>query len=126
MAGAAQPRLAEPPWFKKQGAVLLRAGLLLVPLLVLFADVFAKLLRDWLVDPNSSHGILIPPLAIYAIWLRRSALVSSVGKPRQVLGLILLLSSVAVYFVGRLGSEFFLTRISFLGILSGLTLFFLG
>ncbi len=103
-----------------------RLALLAVPLGVMYYETLGALLGDWWNDPNNSHGLLIPPMALYIAWRKRSRLTGVPVQPSVTLGLLALLGSLAVYFVGRLGAEFFLTRASFIGVLGSLMLFFWG
>jgi exosortase len=80
---------------------------------------------DWYHDDNYSHGFLIVPLALYFVWERRAKLRKIPVAP-SAFGLVVVLGSVAVLIAGILGSELFLTRISILGTLVGVTLFLWG
>lgn len=106
--------------------VWIRAALLAVPLAVMYYETLGALLGDWWNDPNNSHGLLIPPMALYIAWRKRHRLAALAVEPAMVLGILGLLGSLAVYFVGRLGAEFFLTRASLVGLLGALILSFLG
>ncbi len=92
---------------------------------VLYAGVLARLVRDWISDENYSHGFLIVPLAAYFAWERRARLAECEVRPR-VLGLLLVLASLAVLAAGTLGVELFLTRVSMLGVVAGAVLFLAG
>jgi EpsI family protein len=96
-----------------------------VGLAILYQDVIAKLVHDWSVDENYSHGFLIVPIALYLAWERRNRLAAATARP-SVLGLLTVLGSIVVLAAGTLGAELFLTRISLLGVLAGLILFVLG
>ncbi len=85
----------------------------------------AKLIYDWIIDENYSHGFLIVPIALYFIWERRNRLKDAARVPSW-LGLVVVLGSMAVLLAGILGSELFLTRISILGTLAGAILFLFG
>ncbi len=91
----------------------------------LYWNVIAKLVHDWSIDDNYSHGFLIVPLALYFIWERRASLKSAVRSP-SVLGLAIVLGSLAALVAGILGSELFMTRISILGTIAGAILFLWG
>lgn len=91
----------------------------------LYWRVLAKLVSDWYHDDNYSHGFLIVPLALYFVWERREKLRKIPVAP-SALGLVVVFGSVAVLIAGILGSELFLTRISILGTLVGVTLFLGG
>jgi exosortase len=91
----------------------------------LFFDVARKLVSDWATDDNYSHGFLVVPVALFLAWERREALAAAVPRP-SVLGLVVILGSVAVLTDGTLGAELFLTRVAIIGALVGLVLFVFG
>ena len=91
----------------------------------LYYHVIAKLVHDWSVDGNYSHGFLIVPIALYFVWERRSHLKKAERKPTYW-GLVILITSLAALMAGILGSELFLTRFSILGTISGSILFLFG
>jgi exosortase len=104
---------------------LLSAAAALVSFVVLYADGFRTLVRDWTNDDNYSHGFLIIPLALFLAWQRRHELRAAPVSPSMV-GLVLLLGSLAVLVIGRLGAELFLSRVSMVGVLAGAVLFAFG
>jgi exosortase len=106
--------------------VWIQTVLLIVPLAVMYTDTFVRLAGDWWNDPNSSHGILIPPLALYFAWRKRQRYAAAPVQPALAAGLVVVIGSLLVFFVGRLGAEFFLTRVSLLGLVSGMILWFAG
>lgn len=91
----------------------------------LYADVLVSLVSDWANDDNYSHGFLIVPLALYFAWERRRQLQALPPNP-SVLGLLIVLASLATLVVGILGAEFFLTRASLIGVIAGTVVFLLG
>ena len=101
-------------------AVVVAAGFAL-----LYWQVFVRLVMDWYHDDNYSHGFLIVPIAVYFAWERRERLKTAAQKP-SVLGLVLVVGSIAVLLAGILGSELFLTRVSIVGALTGMVLFMFG
>jgi exosortase len=92
---------------------------------LLYRDVLAKLVYDWANDDNYSHGFLIVPIALYFVWERRHKLAEAAYRP-SLLGLMVVLGSLALLVAGRLGAELFLTRISIVGLVGGSVLFALG
>ncbi len=92
---------------------------------VLYRGVIAGLIGDWASDDNVSHGFLIVPLALFFAWERRS-LLAAAGHEQSILGLGLILGSLIVLATGILGVEFFLTRVSMLGVIAGIVLFVYG
>jgi exosortase len=104
---------------------LLAVGALMISFGILYRDVIAKLVHDWYVDDNYSHGFLIVPLAAYFAWERRHRLTALPLAP-SALGLILIAGSLLVLMAGILGAELFLTRISIIGLAVGTVVFVLG
>ncbi len=94
-------------------------------LAALYADVVPGMVSVWWNDPGYSHGLLIPPLAIYIAWLRHQETLALPVAP-DARGLWLTSLACLQYLVGTLGSELFLTRISMVFLLAGLTWTFWG
>ena len=92
---------------------------------LLYANVISKLVHDWATDDNYSHGFLIVPIAAYFAWERRAKLAAAPSQP-SVLGLVVVLGSLATLIAGILGAELFLTRVSIIGVTAGTVLFVLG
>lgn len=99
----------------------LLAGLVLL----LYLPVLSALVRNWWIDANYSHGFFVPLLSAYVIWEKRRTLSRQAARPSWW-GLPLVLGSIAVLVVASLGAELFLARISLLGVLAGLVLYFRG
>jgi exosortase len=91
----------------------------------LYRAVIAKLVYDWINDGNYSHGFLIVPVAAYLVWERRKKLTATPIKP-TVLGLVLLVGSLATLTAGIIGAELFLSRVSMIGVIAGALLFTTG
>jgi len=92
---------------------------------VLYHHVIAKLVHDWYIDENYSHGFLIVPIALFFVWKRRGKL-KEASRKASSWGLVIVLGSTAVLLAGTLGSELFLTRISMLGTIAGVILYLYG
>lgn len=101
--------------------ITLVAGLILA----LYYRILPDMAQDWWDDPGSSHGILIPPVAVYIAWLRRDLTLAQPAFPDSR-GLWLTLSACLMLLVGTLGAEFFLARASFVLIVAGLVWTFWG
>jgi exosortase len=91
----------------------------------LYWEVLSKLVHDWATDDNYSHGFIIIPLAAYFVYERRAELWRADRNP-SALGLILIVASLGVLVAGRLGAELFLTRVSLIGLLTGIVVFVWG
>ena len=94
-------------------------------LVLLYRQVFEKLVHDWATDDNYSHGFLIVPLAAYFVWERRDRLRSLTPNPSP-LGLVGVAVGLAMLVAGLLGAELFLTRASLIPVLAGAVVFVLG
>jgi exosortase len=101
------------------------AVLLALVTLVLYTPVLGRLIRQWYDDPNYSHGFFVPAFSVYLIWNRRQQIAAIKTSP-SLRGAILVLGSLAVLYLGSLGSELFLQRISLVGVIAGLIIYFAG
>src|SRR5947207_14554265 len=101
-------------------AVAVAAGFAL-----LYWQVFVRLVMDWYHDDNYSHGFLIMPIAVYFAWERRERLKAAAQTP-SVLGLVVVIGSIAVLLASILGWELFMSRVSCVGPQTGTVLFMLG
>ncbi|MDQ3213948.1 MAG: exosortase [Acidobacteriota bacterium] len=91
----------------------------------MYWGILLSLGRQWSTDDNYSHGFFVMPLAAFFLWERREALRAAKNLP-SVVGLIVIAVSLLLLVAGRLGAELFLTRISLIGVLAGITLFVWG
>ena len=92
---------------------------------LLYWDVMVKLVHDWRIDENYSHGFLVPPIAFYLAWERRQKFFACAGEP-SVLGALFVLAGVGLLVLGVLGAEVFTTEISLLITAVGCVLFLYG
>ncbi len=109
----------------KTAAVFAPMSILLSLLLVLYFEVLKGLVADWWIDPNYSHGFLIPLISGYLVWERKEALAELKAVPCNW-GLLLIIFGLCALVVGTAGAEFFTMRFSFILVLAGLILFSLG
>jgi len=101
--------------------VALVAGLTLA----LYASTLRSLASDWLNDPGASYGFLVPPLALYIAYARRArTLATPASSDRR--GLLVIVAACVVFLVGKLAAEFFVTRFSFVVLITGLAWTFWG
>ncbi|MGA9566662.1 MAG: exosortase A [Candidatus Korobacteraceae bacterium] len=102
-----------------------QGGLIVAALLLLYAPVLWRLMQQWYSDPDYSHGFLVPFLSAYLIWQRRDKLAEVVRRPSNW-GLLVVIFSLGLLFLGSLGAELFLTRISIIVTICGLIVYFAG
>jgi exosortase len=91
----------------------------------LYSPVLLRLVKQWYNDPDYSHGFLVPLLSVYLIWQRREKLAEIARKP-SAWGLVVVLGSLCLLFLGSLGAELFLTRVSIVLTICGLIVYFSG
>jgi len=104
---------------------LTATALIVGAIVLVFWQVFVRLVDAWIVDGNYSHGFLIIPLSIYFVWERRQKLAEAPIRPSWF-GLVVLAGGIAVLMAGLWGSELFLSRIALLPVIAGIVLFLFG
>ncbi len=102
-----------------QGAII---GILI---LWLYGPILADLAREWWMDPNYSHGFLIPLVSVYAVWERRNYLRGCDVSP-SAWGLPLIFAGLVLLSLAKIASEMFLMRSSLIIIFMGLALYLRG
>ncbi len=126
MATAANPGLVQTDL---QTVQRLRrwAGVAFVVLLLgfLYTPTLLDLAHDWWTDEGASYGVLVPPIALYIAWLRRGDTLSKPVAP-EGRGILIVAFGCVVFMIGRLGAEYFLSRVSFIIVLTGLIWTFWG
>ena len=95
-------------------------------LVFVYGVVLAKLGHDWWTDENYSHGLLIPFIIGYIVWIQREHFKRDRARPGTVLGGAMVLLALLMLFAGTAGAELFLQRISLVVMLAGLVIFFWG
>ena len=111
------PRLSYP--------ALLQIFLVLTLIAILFGVVLADMAKDWWTEPALSQGLLLPPMALYIAWLYRRQTLSIPAVP-EYRGLWVSFGACLMFLMGKLASEFFLMRFSFVVLLAGLICTFWG
>jgi len=103
----------------------LQVGIVAGLMAFLFVGVLANMAHDWWTDPAWSQGLLLPPLAFYVAWIHRSR---TFGVPAKTdcRGLLVIALACLLLLAGKLASEEFTTRISFVVLLTGVVWTFWG
>ena len=91
----------------------------------LYWATLAHLVGQWWHDPNFSHGFFVPLFSAFVLWQERDRL-SRVQVRPSWLGLVILALALGLLIVGQLGAELFLARFSFLLLIAGGVILFLG
>jgi exosortase len=94
---------------------------------VLFALLFARplqlLARDWWVNPEAGHGLLLAPLALWFAWKTG---IDPKAVPNRLLGGGIILTGVFFRYVSDLAAELFTMRGSMIVVAVGLTVWYVG
>lgn len=91
-----------------------------------YANVLQKLFFVWLTDENYQHGLLIPFLIGFLLWLERARLAKVERRAQIASGAALVLAAFFLLLVGTLGAELFAQRASLVVMLAGIAIYFCG
>jgi len=94
-------------------------------LVAIYYEMLFRLGVQWYVDPDYSHGFLVPLLAAYFVWERRTRLARITPQPGWW-GVGVLLLGLLMLGIGQVGAELFLQRSSLVVVLVGLVLLVVG
>ncbi len=94
-------------------------------ILVLFWSVLIDMAHDWWHEPELSQGMLLPPLALFVAWIERQRIFRYPAIPDRR-GMLLTALACCLFVLGKLASEFFLMRFSFVILITGLIWTFWG
>lgn len=94
-----------------------------VAFLALFLLPLRLLVRDWWQDPDAGHGLLLGPVAV---WLAYRLGLTDEASPRPFQGSLVLSGAIALRFASGLAAELFTMRLSALGAVMGLILYYRG
>jgi exosortase D (VPLPA-CTERM-specific) len=92
----------------------------------LYATVIAKLGRDWWMDENYSHGLLVPFVIGLIMWQEWRVFASVDRRPARLLGYVAMIVAFLLLLAGTLGAELFTTRISLVLMLAGVVGYVFG
>ena len=102
-----------------------RVAIISFLLAALYADVLVSLVEDWWENESYSHGFLVVPLALYIAWKQRHVILATPVAP-SAQGIYLTGIGCLLFTAGKLGAEFFATRISLILVVAGLVWTFWG
>jgi exosortase len=103
-----------------------RVALIGAALALAYAAVVAKLADQWWTDENYSHGLLIPFVIGYVLWLERDHFAAAPKRPAPLWGGALVLTAFLALWAGTAGAELFLQRGSLVLMLAGVVVYFWG
>ena len=91
-----------------------------------YATVLAKLGNDWWDDPNYSHGLLIPFVIGFILWVERKRLMSEPARPSFLWGGASVILALLALWAGTAGAELYMQRMSLVLMLAGMVVYFWG
>jgi exosortase len=95
-------------------------------ILFTYAAVLVKLSSNWWSDENYSHGLLVPFIIGYILWLDRDKLAAEPARPSWWLGGITVALALFALWVGVAGAELFSQRMSLVLLIAGTVIYFWG
>lgn len=100
-------------------------GMILAALFYLYYPFLSPLLEAWETNENYSHGYFIPLVSLYMIYSQKKALAQTPIISGNS-GILFILAGLGLLIVSKIGSEFFLQRVSFIVTSLGIVLFLFG
>ena len=91
-----------------------------------YATVLVKLGRDWWDDPNYSHGLLVPIVIGFILWVERKRLMSEPARPSFLWGGVSVILALLALWAGTAGAELYMQRMSLVLVLAGIVVYFWG
>ena len=120
-----EPATARPAAGSRATIWLWQFAILTLVSLWLYGPTLTHLVAQWWHDPNFSHGFFVPLLSAFVIWQERGRLMQLPLQPSWS-GFGITVVALLILVVGQMGAELFLARVSFLLLLAGLIVLFLG
>ena len=125
--GAPPGSLAFLEWLRSSLSArnVLAISFLAVLLIAIYFRIGIKLLTDWYEIPDYSHGFLVPFFSGFILWDKRDVLKRTPVKPTWA-GLPIVVLGVIIVVFGVFGADLFLSRFSFVVIVTGMIWMFFG
>jgi exosortase len=93
----------------------------------LYAATLIGLGAEWLSSADASYGVVVASVALAVIWKRLDAFAHAADpSAAPIPGIALLLAGLMLYLAGQLGADIFLTRVSFVVVVTGAACFLAG
>ncbi|MGE4520581.1 MAG: archaeosortase/exosortase family protein, partial [Desulfobacteraceae bacterium] len=105
--------------------VIVQSAIITAVFCAVFFNTIVKLVKDWSIDDNFSHGFLIPFISVYMIWFKLEELKKAEIKTSNF-GIIVIFFGMLGHIAGNLGAELFVMRVSMIITIAGLVIYFLG
>lgn len=103
-----------------------RAFAIISAILFTYAAVLVKLSSNWWSDENYSHGLLIPFIIGYILWLERDKLAAAPKHAATLAGGVIVAMALFALWIGVAGAELFSQRMSLVLLIAGAVIYFWG
>jgi exosortase len=103
-----------------------RAFAIISAILFTYAAVLVKLSSNWWSDENYSHGLLVPFIIGYILWMQRDRLVAEPRRGATLLGGLTVALALFALWVGVAGAELYSQRMSLVLLIVGTVIYFWG
>jgi exosortase len=103
-----------------------RAFAIISAVLFTYAAVLVKLSSNWWNDENYSHGLLVPFIIGYILWLERDKFAVEPRRPWTWLGGLTVAVALFALWIGVAGAELYSQRMSLVLLLAGVVIYFWG
>jgi exosortase len=117
------PSIASALPRRQDGVTLAALAATAATFVLLFAGPLANTARTWWVDPDSGHGLLLAPLAL---WLAFKRGITPATRAQPVLGISAILGALVLRYVAALAAEAFVGRAAMCMALVGLVVWAWG
>jgi exosortase len=118
MTPSANPLSANPPPQTVSRGRLVLLGWFTALILLGYAPVLQRLVRQWMDDPDMGHGFFVPLVAGYIAWLKRDEWLSAPASGNWA-GVALVVWGSMQLLLATLGAELFLARTALLFTIAG-------
>ena len=112
------------PYRPRLGAVL-KFSFFTFALLFLYRNILGRLILTWVNDQDYSHGFIVPLISCSLIWRKKTELMTAKRQPHWS-GFPVFIGGLLMLAAGIVGAENFISRVSFMVVISGLILIFYG
>jgi len=103
-----------------------RALAIISAILFTYAAVLVKLSSNWWSDENYSHGLLVPFIIGYILWIERDKLSAAPVRSSTLLGGIIVAVALFALWIGVAGAELYSQRMSLVLLIAGTVIYFWG
>src|ERR1044072_1408042 len=103
-----------------------RAFNIITAILFTYAAVLLKLSRDWWLDENYSHGLLVPFVIGYILRLQRDKFATEPAAASVLLGGRAVVFALFALWTGVAGAELYTQRMSLVLLIAGTVVYFGG